>query len=151
MASVFSKIIAGEIPGRFVWADERAVAFLTAAPLRDGHTLVVPREEIDQWTDATPDLWAHLTEVARHIGRAQQAQWNSPRVGLLCQGFEVPHLHVHVWPAWGPQDFELSRADQNPDPKHLDEVAATLRARLRDDPATADFVPAEPGDSPVAG
>ncbi|WP_226344980.1 HIT family protein [Agilicoccus flavus] len=147
MATLFSKIIDGEIPGRFVWADERCVAFLTIAPLRDGHTLVVPRGETAQWTDTDPDLWAHLTEVARHVGRAAQAEWESPRVGLLCEGFEVPHTHVHVWPAWGPADFDLHNADHDPDPARLDDAAARLRARLRADARTAPSVPAEPGDS----
>ncbi|MDN5760154.1 MAG: HIT family protein, partial [Tomitella sp.] len=59
MATVFSKIIAGELPGRFVWADESVVAFLTIAPVSMGHTLVVPREEVDNWQDVDPALFLH--------------------------------------------------------------------------------------------
>lgn len=144
MPTLFSKIIAGEIPGRFVWSDDRCVAFLTIAPLRDGHTLVVPRDEITQWTEASPELWAHLTEVARTIGRAAQAEWDSPRVGLLCEGFEVEHLHLHVWPAWGPDDFDLHHADHDPAPERLDEAAAQLRSALRADETVAERIPADP-------
>lgn len=145
MTTVFSRIIAGEIPGRFVWGDEQCVVFLTAAPLRDGHVLVVSREEVEQWTDASPELLGHLMEVARRVGRAQQTEWACPRVGLLLQGFEVPHVHVHVWPAFSPEDFDLSRADQNPDPARLDEAAARLRSALRGQGDGVDeHVPAEP-------
>jgi histidine triad (HIT) family protein len=65
VASLFTKIIRGELPGRFVWRDARAVAFLTIAPLQPGHTLVVPVEEIDHWLDVPPDLMQHLTAVAQ--------------------------------------------------------------------------------------
>ena len=64
MASIFSRIIAGELPGRFVWRDERCVAFLTIAPTAPGHVLVVPVEEIDHWIDLPPDLLAHLMDVS---------------------------------------------------------------------------------------
>lgn len=148
MTSIFSRIIAGQVPGRFVFSDDRCVAFLTVGPLRDGHTLVVPRDEIAQWTDVPADLWAHLSDVARTIGRAQQAEWASPRVGLLLQGFEVAHAHVHVWPAFGPDDFDLSRAQTDPDPAAMDDAARRLRTRLRADAAVARHVPAEPGDTP---
>src|SRR5919198_1609802 len=70
MATVFTKIINGELPGRFVWSDERAVGFLSINPLGPGHTLVVPRAEVDQWVDADAELLTHLTAVSRTIGDA---------------------------------------------------------------------------------
>lgn len=143
MTTIFTRIIDGEIPGRFVWEDETCVAFLTAGPLTDGHTLVVPREEIDHWLDADDDLMSHLTSVARRIGIAQQQEWNSARVGLLLQGFEVPHLHVHVWPVNGIADFDLRGVDADPDPARMDENARRLRERLRT-LGHGDHVPAEP-------
>ena len=91
MSTVFTKIIEGEIPGRFVWQDERCVAFLSIAPLAQGHTLVVPREEIDHWIDLPEDLAAHLMVVAQRIGKAIDAVWSPRRVGQMIQGFEVPH------------------------------------------------------------
>ncbi len=132
MATLFSRIIEGELPGRFVWADARCVAFLTIAPLRPGHVLVVPREEVDHWTDAADDLVAHLMAVGRRIGAAAREAFDAPRAGMVIGGFEVPHLHVHVFPAWGMADFDFARADADPDPADLDRAHETLRAALRD-------------------
>ena len=99
MTTVFSRIIAGELPARFVWSDEHAVAFLSVNPVAPGHTLVVSRLEIDQWTDAPAPLMAHLMTVAHAVGAAISAVWAPPRVGLLVAGFEVPHLHLHAPPS----------------------------------------------------
>jgi histidine triad (HIT) family protein len=130
--TVFSRIIQGEIPGRFVWRDERCVAFLSIAPLRPGHALVVPRDEVNEWTDADDDLVAHLMMVARYIGTAQKVGFDAPRAGLTIAGFEVPHLHVHVFPAWNIDDFDFDRVDRDPDPAGLDAAASTLRQTLRE-------------------
>ena len=70
MTTVFSRIIAGELPARFVWSDEHAVAFLSVNPVAPGHTLVVSRLEVDQWTDAPVPLMAHLMTVAHAVGAA---------------------------------------------------------------------------------
>ena len=131
MSTLFSRIIEGEIPGRFVWRDERCVAFLTIAPLRPGHALVVPRHEVDEWTDADDDLLTHLIVVARHIGAAQKTGFDAPRAGLVIAGFEVAHLHVHVFPTWGIDDFDFDKADRDPNPAELDAAAETLREALR--------------------
>ncbi|KHL15815.1 diadenosine tetraphosphate (Ap4A) HIT family hydrolase [Mumia flava] len=130
MSTLFTKIIDGEIPGRFLWADDRAVAFLTIGPIRPGHALVVPRQEVDHWLDADDDLLAHLTQVAKRIGSAQQAAFAPPRIGLMVAGFEVPHLHVHVWPVHDLGDFSFERVEQDPDPARLDADAAAIREAL---------------------
>lgn len=132
MTTVFSRIIEGELPGRFVWGDERCVAFLSIAPLRSGHTLVVPREEIDHWTDADEELLAHLLTVAKQIGAVQRGAFDAPRAGVVIAGFEVPHLHVHVFPAWGMADFDFALAETDPDPDEMDAAAEMLRRALRD-------------------
>ncbi|WP_024800797.1 HIT family protein [Nocardia sp. BMG51109] len=132
MASVFSAIIDGRLPGRFVWADDEFVAFLTIAPVTQGHTLVVPRAEIDQWQDLDPDTFARLNAVAQKIGRAVRAAWEAPRAGLLIAGLEVPHLHVHVFPAFELSDFDISQADQEPSKESLDEAQAKIKQALRD-------------------
>jgi histidine triad (HIT) family protein len=131
VSTLFSRIIEGELPGRFVWRDERCVAFLTIAPLRPGHTLVVPRAEVDEWTDADDDLMSHLMVVARYIGAAQKTGFDAPRAGLMVAGFEVAHLHVHVFPTWTIDDFNFGEADRDPDPTELDAAADTLRQALR--------------------
>ena len=86
MSTLFTKIIAGDIPGRFVWADDVAVAFGTIAPITEGHMLVVPRDEIVQLTEAPDDVLAHLMLVAKTIGQAQQQAWSAPRAALRDRG-----------------------------------------------------------------
>ncbi|QYG92952.1 HIT family protein [Iamia sp. SCSIO 61187] len=131
MATLFTRIIEGEIPGRFVWRDERAVAFLTIAPLAPGHVLVVPIEEVDHWIDLEPDLLAHVMEVARTIGRAQQEVFRPTKVGVMVVGEEVPHAHVHLVPFTGLDQLDFAHADHDPDPAALDDAAARLRDALR--------------------
>jgi histidine triad (HIT) family protein len=130
--SIFSRIIAGELPGKFVWKDDRAVAFLSIAPMMPGHTLVVPRDEIDHWIDLEPALAAHLFSVAQQIGRAQDLEWKPRRIGMLIVGEEVPHTHLHVVPINSPDELSFANADQSPDFDALDDAAARLRARLRE-------------------
>jgi diadenosine tetraphosphate (Ap4A) HIT family hydrolase len=131
LASIFTKIIRGELPGRFVWRDERAVAFLTIEPLRPGHALVVPIREVDHWIDLEPELAAHLFQVAQAIGRAQQRAFRPRRIGLAVVGIEVPHVHLHTVPIEGIGDLDFSRADRKPRAEDLDAAAAKLRAELR--------------------
>lgn len=131
MATVFSRIIAGELPARFVWSDDRVVAFLSVNPLGPGHTLVVPRKEVDQWVDADPDLLGRLTSVAHAVGAAVRAVWSPPRVGLLVAGFEVPHLHLHVFPAADMRAFDFAHAAATVDAGEQDGYAGALRRALR--------------------
>ncbi|MGW0182063.1 HIT family protein [Nocardia sp. NPDC003345] len=132
MASVFSAIIAGDLPGRFVWEDDEFVGFLTIAPVTPGHTLVVPRAEIDQWQDIEPEVFGRLTAVAQQVGQAVRAAWDAPRAGLLIAGLEVPHLHVHVFPAFTMGNFDISGADPNPEPASMDDAQARIKQALRD-------------------
>jgi histidine triad (HIT) family protein len=130
MSTVFTKIIDGELPGRFVWSDERCVAFLSVNPLGPGHTLVVPREEVDHWVDADAELVAHLTAVSHTIARAVESIWQPPRVGFVVAGFEVPHLHLHVFPAWEMAAFDFTHAARSIDDAEQDGYAERLRTVL---------------------
>jgi histidine triad (HIT) family protein len=132
MPSIFSRIIDGEIPGKFVWRDDRVVAFLSIEPMRPGHTLVVPREEVDHWIDLEPDLASHLFAVAQQVGRAQKAEWNPRRVGVLIVGDEVPHVHIHVVPINSPDQLSFANVDRSPAPEALEDAAERIRARLRE-------------------
>lgn len=132
MPTLFSRIISGELPGRFVWRDERAVAFLSINPMGPGHTLVVPREEVDHWVDADDELLGHLHRVSHRIAEAVRAIWSPPRVAYIIAGFEVPHLHLHVFPAWKMENFDFRTAQANPDQAELDKNADALRAALRE-------------------
>jgi histidine triad (HIT) family protein len=130
MSTIFTRIINGELPGRFVWRDEQCVAFLTINPLKPGHTLVVPRAEVDHWLDLEPDVATHLMRVAQTIGRALQRGFNPTRVGMIIAGLEVPHVHLHLVPVDTMDDFDFARAEKSPDPAALDRAAATIRAEL---------------------
>ena len=130
MPSIFSRIIAGKLPGRFVWKDDEVVAFLSIAPMRPGHTLVVPRREVDHWIDLEPDLAARCFTVAREIGRAQQTIWNPRRIGLMIVGEEVPHTHLHVVPIDDPGQLSFAHVEHSPDPAALDDAAARIRHAL---------------------
>jgi diadenosine tetraphosphate (Ap4A) HIT family hydrolase len=131
MPTIFTKIIDGELPGTFVWRDDVCVAFMSIAPIRPGHTLVVPRAEVDHWIDLDPDVNAHLMRVAQEIALAQQAAFSPVRIGLIIAGLEVPHTHVHVIPIDGMQDLDFGNASET-SPEALDDAATKLRAALED-------------------
>jgi histidine triad (HIT) family protein len=149
MSTVFTQIIDGRIPGRFVWADERCVVFSTIAPITDGHMLVVPREEVDQYTGADDALLAHLAVVAKKVGRAQQAAFGSPRAAVLVAGFEVEHLHLHVLPAWDEQSLRFDNARHDVPGEELDAAAERVREALRE-AGHGDQVPAQLGSPALA-
>lgn len=97
MATVFTKIIDGDIPGHFVYKDDVCVGFLSIEPVTRGHTLLVPREEVDSYWDAKPETVAHMAKVAQLLSKALlKAYPNASRVGQIVAGFDVPHLHVHL-------------------------------------------------------
>jgi diadenosine tetraphosphate (Ap4A) HIT family hydrolase len=130
MATIFTRIIGGEIPSRMVWEDEQCVAFLDVRPLAPGHCLVVPRAEVDQWTDLDSELAAHLTQVAHVIGNAQKQVFQPARVGLMIAGFEVPHTHVHVIPISSMAQLDFANANTDPDQAALDGHLTALRDAL---------------------
>ena len=132
MPSIFTKIIRGELPGRFVWKDESAVAFLTINPVKPGHTLVVKRDEVDHWIDLDPDLARHVMAVCHGVGRAIQRAFAPRRVGQAIVGIEVPHVHVHLIPLDAIGDLNFAHADPTPKPAVLDDAAAKIRAALRE-------------------
>jgi len=131
MPTLFTRIIEGEIPGTFVWKDDQCVAFLSVNPLRRGHTLVVPRLEIDHWVDCPPDLSDHLFSVARQVGAALQSAFRPTRVGLMIAGLEVPHLHIHLVPIDGVHDLDFANASLSVERQELDDAASAIRGEMR--------------------
>jgi histidine triad (HIT) family protein len=129
--TIFTQIIDGKLPARFVWKDEECVVFLSNRPLRPGHCLVVPRQEVDHWIDLEQALLAHLAETAQVIGRAQMSGFKPERIGLMLAGLEVPHCHFHVVPIRGLHDLDFGNQDPNPDPAMMDQAAETIRRELR--------------------
>lgn len=130
MPTLFTRIINGELPGRFVWKDDRAVAFLTIKPVQSGHTLVVPRQEIEHWIDLPADLATHVMHVSQEVGRAIQKAFNPAKVGVALVGLEVPHVHVHLMPIWNISDLDFSK-QKDATPQELDAAAEKIRAELR--------------------
>lgn len=130
MASVFTMIMEGKIPGNYVWKDDKAVAILTIQPIRQGHVLVIPREEVDQWSDLPPDLAAHLMQVSHKIANALKVAYPATRVGLMIAGLEVPHTHIHLVPMDSMDDlsFEFAR---NADGEVLKQTAENIRGVLQ--------------------
>ncbi len=130
MSSVFSLIIDGRIPGNFAWADDVCVAFATIQPITPGHMLVVPRVEVAHFTDLDDDVLAHLAVVAKRVGQAQRRAFDAPRAALIVAGFEVPHTHIHVLPAW--DEGAIAFANARPaSPETLAETTEQVRAALR--------------------
>jgi histidine triad (HIT) family protein len=130
MASVFTMIMEGKIPGNFIWKDDKAVAILTIQPIRQGHVLVIPREEIDQWSDLPLDLAAHLMQVSHKIANALKIAYPATRVGLMIAGLEVPHTHVHLVPMDSMDDLSFAFA-KNAEGHELKQTAEKIRGVLQ--------------------
>ena len=129
MTSVFSLIIEGQIPGNFVWKDDVAVAILTIQPIRQGHVLVIPRMEVDQWTDLPEDVMAHLTHVSQKISHALKLAFPCKRIGMMIAGLEVPHTHIHLVPMDSMEDLSFAHA-KNADAEMLTMTAEKISSLL---------------------
>ena len=130
MPSVFTRIIDGQLPGHFVWRDDAVVGFLSINPLSRGHTLVVPRREVDHWIDADDELTARLFTAARKIAAGVQAAFEPVKVGMMVAGLEVPHLHIHLVPIAGLRDLDFDNAASSVPAAELVDNAAKIRAAL---------------------
>ena len=132
MATLFTKIINGDVPGHFVYKDDAVVAFMTIAPISDGHTLVVPRQEIDHWIDMPPDIASRVMEASLVVGKAIQKAFDPIKVGVMVAGLEVPHVHYHLVPVQKISDlnFDLQKADTPQE--SLSSAAAKIREAMRE-------------------
>lgn len=129
MASVFSLIMDGAIPGHFVWRDATCVAIMTIQPIRTGHVLVIPREEIDQWSDLSVETANHLMEVSHKIANAMKTVFPAKRIGLMIAGLEVPHTHIHLVPMDSMDDLSFAFA-KNAEQAELAAAADQIRNAL---------------------
>src|SRR5690606_35101298 len=130
MASVFTLIMQKKIPGHFVWEDDKSVAILTIQPIREGHVLVIPREEIDQWSDLPVDLAMHLLSVSHKIANAMKTIFPARRIGLMIAGLEVPHTHIHLVPMDSMDDLSFAFA-KNADQAELASTAEKIRGAIK--------------------
>ena len=129
--SVFTRIIEGELPGDFVWRDEEVVAFMTLAPIRPGHCMVVPVAQVDHWVDVPPSVWARMAEVQQPLGAALMEVFATARIGTMILGMEVPHCHVHLVPIDHESDLSFANADPGRSPEQRGADAAAIRDALR--------------------
>lgn len=128
--TVFTKIISGDLPGHFVCRDEKAVAFLSINPIRPGHTLVVPVEEVSHWVDLDEETNAHLMKMAHRVAKAQMKVFSPERVGMIIAGFEVPHTHLHVVPIDSEGQLSFAHAAKTVDHEQLKKIAEELSKAL---------------------
>ena len=129
MASIFTHIINGDLPGNFVWKDDVAVAFMTIQPVLEGHLLVVPRAEVDHWDDLAPEVASHLMLIAQKITKGMKVTFPRKRIGMCIAGFEVPHTHIHLMPADDMCDMDFKNC-KSADVSVLSSVAERLRKSL---------------------
>lgn len=112
MASIFTKIMSGELPCYKIHEDELTFSFLALDQINMGHTLVVPKIEVDHFMDVPAETATRLFLNAQKIGQAIRKVTECKRVGIIVQGFEVPHTHIHLIPAWGPADMSFAKASR---------------------------------------
>ncbi|MDR9373603.1 MAG: HIT family protein [Schleiferiaceae bacterium] len=130
MASIFSKIIAGELPAHKVAETDRALAFLDINPLHEGHLLVVPKQEVDKLFDLPEEDYLHLWQMARSIARAQEQAISCQRVGVAVVGLEVPHAHIHLIPIHGVHDIDFSRPKLSFTAEQMQATVSRIQAHL---------------------
>jgi histidine triad (HIT) family protein len=128
--TLFSKIIAGEIPSYKIAENDQFFAFLDIFPATAGHTLVVPKTEVDRLFDLPADYLAGLLTFAQPLARAIQAAFPCDRVNILTLGFEVPHAHVHLIPMNGMGDADIIASKQKATPEALAEAQAAILKHL---------------------
>jgi histidine triad (HIT) family protein len=126
MASIFSKIISGEIPCHKVAEDDRCLAFLDIRPIVYGHTLVIPKTEVDYIFDLDDATLSHLHLFAKKVARILDQEIDCLRIGVMVAGLEVPHAHIHLVPMHSISDLSFS----NPRPSFSDEQMTALAEKL---------------------
>lgn len=117
--TIFSKIIAGEIPAYRIAENDQFFAFLDIFPLREGHTLVIPKMEVDKFFDMPDEYLGNMLLFARPIARAIEAAFDCNRCGLEVVGLEVPHAHLHLVPIDGADDLNFTRGKLKLSPEQL--------------------------------
>lgn len=130
MASVFTRIVKGEIPSYKVAEDDRYYAFLDINPLAKGHTLVIPKQETDYVFDLPIQEYAGLWEFAQKVAKALDAAFPSKRVGVAVLGMEVPHAHIHLVPLNSETDLDFRKPKLMLSPDEFGEVAARIAAEF---------------------
>lgn len=130
MATIFSKIVSGEIPCHKVAETENCLAFLDINPVRLGHTLCIPKKEVDYIFDLEDDLLTELTIFSKKVSAAIAKEFPCNRVGVTVIGLEVPHAHIHLIPINTLIDMDFTKPKLNPGHEVLGEIAKRLSASV---------------------
>ena len=130
MASIFSRIVAGEIPCYKVAEDERFFAFLDISPVAKGHTLVIPKQEVDYIFDLDDETYNGLMAFARRVARALEGAVECKRVGVAVMGLEVPHAHVHLIPITTEGDMNFFREKLSLPAEEMAAIAASIAEKF---------------------
>lgn len=125
--SIFTKIIKGEIPCHKIYEDEKTISFLTIAPVRDGHTLVIPKIQVDQYIDLPEEDYEALWRTVKKVATRVREVIGKERVGVVIKGVEVPHAHVHLIPFDEGESLKADSANETATDEHLAEIAQKLR------------------------
>ncbi|MBG8553713.1 nuclease A inhibitor family protein [Hymenobacter guriensis] len=141
MPSIFSRIVAGELPAYKVAEDEHHLAFLDITPLIEGHALVIPKKEVDYIFDLPPAELAALHQFAQRVAKGVQAAVPCKRIGVAVIGLEVPHAHIHLIPMHHVSDMNFANPKIKVAPERMQELAAAIAARV---PAAEASAPASP-------
>lgn len=128
MASIFSRIVSGEIPCHKIAEDENYLAFLDVNPLVEGHTLVIPKKEVDYLFDLDDELYTGLMAFAKKVSKSVEKAVPCKRIGVAVIGLEVPHAHVHLVPLNVMNDINFSRPKLSMSKEELEKTAAKIRA-----------------------
>ncbi len=134
--SIFTKIIKGEVPGEMIFQDDQCAVLLTVAPNSPGHMMVIPKTQIDHLWDLEDELYHHLMSVAKQMATRLRAAYTYERIGLIVEGFGVPHAHIHVFGYEKPleptiedvQKIKREKGDFFATPEELQQAADKLRA-----------------------
>jgi histidine triad (HIT) family protein len=131
MASIFTRIINGEIPCFRVAEDDRFIAFLDVRPLKAGHTLVVPKKEVDYIFDLDEQTLADMMLFARKVARAMKEVIECNRIGVAVLGLEVPHAHIHLIPITRETDMLFTNPRVIPSPEEFEKLAGLIAEHIR--------------------
>lgn len=127
MASIFSRIVAGEIPSHKIAETDNCLAFLDVFPLTRGHVLVIPKKEVDYLFDLDPELYTELQLFAKKVAVAIRAVVPCKRIGVAVIGLEVPHAHIHLVPINTVGDINFAKEKLKPSKEELEETARDIR------------------------
>lgn len=132
MATIFSRIASGEIPSYKVAGDERHYAFLDINPVQGGHTLVIPRREVDNILDLSQEEYADLQRFAYRVAKAIAAAMPCRKVGMAVVGLEVPHAHIHLIPINSESDMDFKKKQELPG-EEMERIAAAIASKFQEE------------------